>query len=101
MKKLLLTTALLGLASAVAAQEITVGAANVSSYLDPGRDHSNVGSQFYYNAFDTLIGRDVTTTELVWEPALATEWELIDPLTMELKLREGVVFHNGEAMTAS
>jgi peptide/nickel transport system substrate-binding protein len=101
MKKLLLTTALLGMASAVAAQEITVGAANVSSYLDPGRDHSNVGSQFYYNAFDTLIGRDVTTTELVWEPALATEWELIDPLTMELKLREGVVFHNGEAMTAS
>ena len=101
MKKLLLTTALIGMASAVAAQDVTVGAANVSSYLDPGRDHSNVGSQFYYNAFDTLIARDYTTTDLVWEPALAIEWEVISPTTMELKLREGVVFHNGEEMTAS
>ena len=101
MKKLLLTTALIGLASAAAAQEITVGAANISSYLDPGRDHSNVGSQFYYNAFDTLISRDHATTELVWEPALATSWEIIAPTTMELTLREGVVFHNGEDMTAS
>ena len=101
MKKLLLATALLALAPMAMAQEITVGAANVSSYLDPGRDHSNVGSQFYYNAFDTLIARDYTTTELVWEPALATSWEIISPTTMELQLREGVVFHNGEDMTAS
>ena len=101
MRKILLSTALIGLASMAGAQEVTVGAANVSSYLDPGRDHSNVGSQFYYNAFDTLIARDHSTTDLVWEPALATSWEIIDPLTMELTLREGVVFHNGEDMTAS
>ena len=100
MKKLLLTTAAVLVASGAFAQEITVGAANVSSYLDPGRDHSNVGSQFYYNAFDTLIERDHSKLDPVWEPALATEWKLIDDLTMEFKLREGVKFHNGEDMTA-
>ena len=99
MSRLLASTALI-LAGAASAQEITVGAANVSDYLDPGRDHSNVGSQFYYNAFDTLIGRDVTQMEPVWEPALATEWELVEPTVMELTLREGVTFHDGEEMTA-
>ena len=82
------------------AQEITVGAANVSDYLDPGRDHSNVGSQFYYNAFDTLVGKNHHKLEAEWRPALATEWKLVEPKVMELKLREGVKFHNGEDMTA-
>lgn len=100
MLRLLATTGLMALAGTASAQELTVGAANVSSYLDPGRDHSNVGSQFYYNAFDTLIGRDVTRMEPVWEPALATEWELVEPTVMELRLRENVTFHNGEEMTA-
>ncbi|WP_428927759.1 ABC transporter substrate-binding protein [Marinibacterium sp. SX1] len=101
MKVLLTTTAAIAcLATGALAQSITVGAANVSSYLDPGRDHSNVGSQFYYNAFDTLIGKNHDSIDAEWQPALATEWTLVDPLTMELKLREGVTFHNGEEMTA-
>ncbi|MFC2968245.1 ABC transporter substrate-binding protein [Acidimangrovimonas pyrenivorans] len=105
MLKLLLSTALAaGLAtaglSAAQARELTVGAANVSKYLDPGRDHSNVGSQFYYNAFDTLIAKDPDTIGAEFKPALATSWELISPKVMELKLRQGVTFHNGEAMTA-
>lgn len=100
MKKLLLIPAAALLASAASAQDITVGAANVSKYLDPGRDHSNVGSQFYYNVFDTLIDRDHAKLEPEWVPALATEWTLIDPKTMELKLRQGVKFHTGEDMTA-
>ena len=59
MKRLLQTTALAMLIALPAhAQEITVGASNLSSYLDPGRDHSNVGSQFYYNVFDVLIERE-------------------------------------------
>lgn len=82
------------------ASELTVGAANVSSYLDPGRDHSNVGSQFYYNAFDTLIDRNHDILEPEWTPGLATSWELVSPTTMELKLRTNVKFHNGEDMTA-
>lgn len=101
MTKLLATTALASLlATGAFATEITVGAANVSSYIDPGRDHSNVGSQFYYNTFDTLIGKNHDTTETEWVPALATSWKLVEPTVMELKLREGVKFHNGDDMTA-
>lgn len=101
MKRLLQTTALAMLVATPAlAQEITVGAANVAPYLDPGRDHSNVGSQFYYNAFDVLIDRDYNKREVEWRPALATEWTLLEPTVMEIKLRQDVVFHNGDPMTA-
>jgi len=101
MLKLLLSTALtMGLAAGLSAREITVGTANVSDYLDPGRDHSNVGSQFYYNSFDTLIDRNHDKIEAEWTPALATSWKLIEPTVMELKLRHGVKFQNGDDMNA-
>ncbi|MCB9948043.1 MAG: ABC transporter substrate-binding protein [Rhodospirillaceae bacterium] len=84
------------------AQEITVGAANVSTYLDPGRDHSNVGSQFYINVFDTLVGKDYASAQSAFTPTgLATDWELVEPTVMQLHLRQGVVFHNGEPLTAA
>ncbi|WBU53620.1 ABC transporter substrate-binding protein [Paracoccus sp. SCSIO 75233] len=100
MFRLLLTTTIAALPMAAAAQEITVAAANVAPYLDPGRDHSNVGSQFYYNSFDTLIDRDHSKLEPEWVPGLAESWEIVEPTMMELKLREGVTFHNGEEMNA-
>lgn len=101
MKHLLSATALgLILVSGAHATEITVAAANMSTYLDPGRDHSNVGSQFYYNSFDPLISKDYSVVGGAWQPGLATEWTLVEPTVMELKLRQGVTFHNGEAMTA-
>ena len=101
MNRLLLATALAtALAGMAGATELTVGAANVSDGLDPGKDHSNVGSQFYVNTFDPLIARDVSTTDQKWLPSLATEWKMVDDTTMELKLREGVTFQNGEPMTA-
>lgn len=105
MKSLLTVTALgtLLLPAMVAhglAAELNVAAANVSSYLDPGRDHSNVGSQFYFNTFDPLIHKDYSTADARWVPGLATDWHLVDDTTMELTLRQGVIFQNGEAMTA-
>lgn len=104
MKHLLSATAIvtvaLGLATSVHARDLTVAALNIAPYLDPARDHSNVGQQFYHNAFDTLILKDPTTTDRVWQPGLATEWKPVSPTTMELKLRQGVKFHNGADMTA-
>lgn len=102
LKRALFATAAFILLPAIAAQaqELRVAAANMSSYLDPGRDHSNVGSQFYYNSFDTLIDRDHSKTEIEFVPGLAESWEQISPTAMEFKLREDVVFHNGDPMTA-
>ncbi|MFY7962330.1 MAG: ABC transporter substrate-binding protein, partial [Elsteraceae bacterium] len=101
----ILVSALAGVASlalmgAAQAQELVVGVQNMSAALDPGRDHSNVGSQHYYNSFDTLIEKDHAKSEPVWKPGLATSWKLISPTVMEFKIRQGVKFHNGATMTA-
>lgn len=101
MTRLLATTAIATvLASSAFAVELTVGAANVTGYVDPGRDHSNVGSQFYYNTFDTLVEKNYDKLQGEYRAGLATEWTLVEPTVMELKLRQGVKFHNGEDMTA-
>lgn len=36
----------------------------------------------------------------VLEPDLAVEWKLVDPYTMEFKLRDGVKFHDGKEFSA-
>lgn len=99
-KALFLALAATSVATLAHADELNVGASNMSTYLDPSRDHSNVGSQFYYNVFDTLIEKDHTVAEAKFLPGLATEWKMVDPLTMEFKLRDGVTFQNGEVLNA-
>lgn len=86
-------------ASAQGTDELRVGAQNMAPWLDPGRDFSNVGMQFYFNAFDPLIGKDHTRAESVWAPGLATAWRQNSPTEMELTIRQGVKFHNGATMT--
>lgn len=93
------------LAGFVFAQEdsrpvLRVATANMSSTVDPGADHSNVGSQNMFAFFDSLIERDHTKVEPTFIPGLATEWAFVDDVTLELKLRPNVKFHNGETMTA-
>ncbi|MBO9467310.1 ABC transporter substrate-binding protein [Tropicibacter sp. R15_0] len=48
--------------------------------------------------WDGLLYRDPVTGE--YKGNLATEWKWIDDVTLELKLREGVTFHNGEPFNA-
>ena len=47
--------------------------------------------------YETLIFQ---TSELGLEPGLATEWEEVEENLFEFKLRENVIFHNGEKFTA-
>ncbi len=68
--------------------------------LDTLREQSNVGERvFYTSLWEPLISRD-WLGKLETQPGLATEWRRIDEQTVELKLRQGVKFHNGEEMTA-
>ncbi|MDE1549275.1 ABC transporter substrate-binding protein [Jeotgalibaca caeni] len=48
--------------------------------------------------YDTLITQ---TNDLELVPGLATEWEEVEENLYEFKLREDVVFHNGEPFTAN
>lgn len=79
----------------VAVQDIVTSGA-----LDVMRERSNVGTRIFFSIFENLIDYDRQDQKLPRKPMLATEWKQIDDKTVELKLREGVHFHNGEIMTA-
>jgi peptide/nickel transport system substrate-binding protein len=81
---------------------ITVAVQKVSNSntLDVLREQSNVGERVFFSSlWEGLIGRD-WLGGLKKIPLLATEWKRIDDQTVELKLRQGVKFHNGQEMTA-
>ncbi len=67
---------------------------SVDSYFNSARE----GVVLQRAIWDGLIYRDPETNEYVGN--LATDWEWIDDTTLELKLREGVTFHNGEPFNA-
>jgi ABC-type transport system substrate-binding protein len=50
-----------------------------------------------YNVFETLMEVDLEA-QLV--PKLATGWRWLDERTLDVTLRRGVKFHNGEAFDA-
>src|SRR5438874_3108410 len=51
-----------------------------------------------YHVFDHLAARDLKTGKV--GPSLATSWKAIDDTTWEVKLRQGVKFHDGTPFTA-
>jgi peptide/nickel transport system substrate-binding protein len=67
---------------------------NVDSYFNSSRE----GVVLQRAVWDGLIYRDPETNE--YKGNLATDWEWIDDKTLELNLREGVTFHNGDAFDA-
>lgn len=85
---------------------ITIAVQALPPNAEPLAGISNVGLRLVYSVFDTLWRRDFLAEAAdpeggsVLVPHLATSLTQIDPLTWELKLREGVRFHNGDALTA-
>ena len=67
---------------------------NISPY------HNNVreGVIIARHVFDNLIFHDLATGE--YKPQLATSWTWTDPQTLDLTIRKGVTFHNGDPLTA-
>src|SRR5512145_3332090 len=51
-----------------------------------------------YNVFDHLAARDLKSGKV--GPGLAVSWKSIDDTTWEVKLRQGVKFHDGTPFTA-
>lgn len=82
-----------------AGEGIVIAVAAEPNDLNPGMvGHNEVNTPGMRNVFEPLIQRNSASGELV--PGLATEWRQIHPLTWEFDLREGVVFHDGEAFNA-
>jgi peptide/nickel transport system substrate-binding protein len=81
---------------------ITIAVQKISNTntLDTLREQSNVGQRIFNSSlWEGLIGLN-WLNGLTARPELATEWRRIDDKTVELKLRQGVKFHNGAELTA-
>lgn len=61
--------------------------------LDPTKEFAEKNHTLVQQMFDGLVRLDPAGR---LEPALATAWKRVDPLTTEFSLREGVAFHDGE-----
>lgn len=82
---------------------LTVGVADLPATLEPGRELSNAGTRITYSMFDTLIRRDFLSApggEAKLVPGLAERWTRNAEGGLDVMLRPGVRFHNGDALTA-
>ena len=70
-----------------------------SNTLDDLREQSNLGTRMAMFFVERLIDLDYQGA-LEQKPGLATSWRRIDERTVEATLRQGVLFHNGDEMTA-
>lgn len=72
--------------------------------LEPTERMGNVDVRVTYSIFDTLIRRDFRNPMpdggVRLRPHLAESWTRISPTTLEVRLRRGVEFHNGDELTA-
>ena len=75
---------------------IGMSASSIST-LDPADHRSRNDETVIRNMFDALVTRD-TNMELHLE--IAESAEMIEPTLWEFKIKEGITFHNGEALTA-
>lgn len=74
---------------------VALAAAPVS--LDPADHRDRPAETVLRNMFDGLVTRD-TSSGVHMELAESLEW--LDDTTLQVKVREGVKFHNGDEMTA-
>ncbi len=94
----------LGVSLNVAAQTdkdtlvVCLGKAKPKS-LDPSVSNSRQVLTLYHNWGDTLLYRDPVTAEIV--PGLAESYHLLGNGDMDLTLRKGVEFHDGEPFNAA
>jgi peptide/nickel transport system substrate-binding protein len=70
----------------------------VPENVDPYMNNLRLGVIIADQVWDTLIYRDPKTNE--YKGSLATSWKWVNDTTLELELRKGVKFHNGEAFDA-
>ncbi|HWL80705.1 MAG TPA: ABC transporter substrate-binding protein [Roseomonas sp.] len=101
MKAALMGAALLALAPAVArpalAQALSMGVSAPPASIDPHYYTLTPNIMLSAHMFEALVQRDENSR---LHPGLAESWKLIDDTTWEIKLRDGVTFHNGDKLTA-
>lgn len=78
-------------------EELIIAQGADARTLDPHGSNDQLSARVMTQIYDTLIYQN---ENMELEPGLASEWIQIDETTYEFTLKEGVLFHNGEEMTA-
>jgi len=95
----------IGAALADSRPDLVIAVNKLPRSLEGAEKTGNVDVRVTYSIYDTLIRRDFLNPPKAGElpklaPGLATSWKRVDDTTLELKLRKGVTFHNGNPFTA-
>ena len=77
--------------------ELVIAQGTDAVTMDPHNTTQMTAMQPFNFVYEKLLNRD-DNMKLV--PELATSWKPVDDVTWEVKLREGVTFHNGEPFDA-
>jgi peptide/nickel transport system substrate-binding protein len=77
---------------------VVCGWGGETASLDRNYEENSLGFSIYPALFEYLVDADPNSGEIL--PSLATAWEQLDELTLQITLREGVKFHNGEEFDA-
>lgn len=85
------------LAAPLWAQTLTVGMKGEPMSLDPAFRAISTDMEVAQHIFEPLVTSDAG---MKLQPALATEWKLVEPTLWEFKLRPGVKFSDGTRFTA-
>ena len=88
--------ALLMLPVTAKSADLTIGRATEQNSLDPQFSDLGNDASTAENMFNSMIEFD---SKLRIRPSLAVSWKPLDPLTWEIKLRDGVKFHDGTPFT--
>ena len=88
----------MGIFSPVFANTLKWSMPGDSLTLDPHAQNEGPTHMVSRQVYEGLVTHDIGMNI---QPQLATSWENTDPETWIFKIREGVVFHDGSALTAS
>lgn len=80
------------------AEELVVAVTPDPLQMSPWLPNSMTGFSIHYHVYEPTIYRD-ENMELI--PVLAESFEQVSPETIEIKLRQGIKFHNGEELTSA
>jgi len=83
--------------AALAKDELVINLVNEPATLDPHMQWNPDSYYFYRNIFYNLVTRN-NDGEIV--PQVAESWKQISDTELEMDIRSGITFHDGEALTA-
>ena len=93
-----LTFAAVGTHAGKANDTLTYASDSEVDNVSPYHNNLREGVILAAMAWDTLIYRDTKTGE--FKPQLATAWKWDSPTALDVTLRQGVTFHNGDKFSA-